>query len=98
MRRPSVPAVRATAVAILAAASVAACGLGTADTPSTTNDGGPSGTPITVGMSLSLTGAFSADGHACLRGYQLWAADVNSNGGLLGRPVKLVVINDNSDP
>ena len=95
MRRPSVAAARAAAVTILAAASVAACGLGTAGTA---DNGGPSGTPITVGMSLSLTGDFSADGRACLRGYQLWAADLNSNGGLLGRPVRLVVINDKSDP
>jgi branched-chain amino acid transport system substrate-binding protein len=98
MRRPSVTAVRAAAVSMLAAASVAACGLGSAGTPSASNNGEPSGTPITVGISLSKTGQFSADGLASLRGYQLWAADVNSHGGLLGRPVKLVVLNDNSDP
>jgi len=98
MRRPSVTAVRAAAVSMLAAASVAACGLGSAGTPSSSNNGEPSGTPITVGISLSKTGQFSADGLASLRGYQLWAADVNSHGGLLGRPVKLVVLNDNSDP
>jgi branched-chain amino acid transport system substrate-binding protein len=95
MRRPSVAAARAAAVTILAAASVAACGLGTAGPA---DNGEPSGTPITVGMSLSLTGDFSADGHACLRGYRLWAADLNNNGGLLGRPVRLVVIDDKSDP
>src|SRR5215470_4909351 len=97
MRRPSVTAVRAAAVSMLAAASVAACGLSTTGTPSTSN-GGPSGTPITVGISLSKTGQFSADGLASLRGYQLWAADVNSHGGLLGRPVRLVVLDDKSDP
>jgi len=97
MRRPSVTAVRAAAVSMLAAASVAACGLGSAGTPSTANNGQPTGTPITVGISLSETGQFSADGQACLRGYQLWAADVNSHGGMLGRPVKLVVLDDKSD-
>jgi branched-chain amino acid transport system substrate-binding protein len=97
MRRPSVTALRAAAVSMLAAASVAACGLSNTGTPSTSN-GGPSGTPIKVGISLSLTGDFSADGQASLRGYRLWAADVNSHGGLLGRPVRLVVINDKSDP
>jgi len=81
---------------MLAAASVAACGLSNTGTPSTSN-GGPSGTPIKVGISLSTTGDFSADGQASLRGYQLWAADVNSHGGLLGRPVRLIVMNDNSD-
>ena len=98
MRRPSARTARTAAVTILAAASVAACGLSSTGTPSTSNNGGPSGTPIKVGISLSLTGDFSADGQACLRGYRLWAADVNSHGGLLGRPVRLVVLNDNSDP
>jgi branched-chain amino acid transport system substrate-binding protein len=98
MRRPSARIARTAAVTILAAASVAACGLSSTGTPSTSNNGGASGTPIKVGISLSKTGQFSADGLACLRGYQLWAADVNSHGGLLGRPVKLVVLNDNSDP
>ena len=51
-----------------------------------------------VGISLPLTGAFSADGQASLRGYQLWRDDVNTHGGLLGRPVKLIILNDNSDP
>src|SRR5262252_6676202 len=96
MRRPSARTARTAAVTILAAASVAACGLSTTGTPSTSN-GGPSGTPIKVGISLSLSGDFSADGQASLRGYRLWAADVNSHGGLLGRPVRLIVLNDNSD-
>ena len=98
MRRPSAAAARAAAVTIVAAASVAACGISSTGTPSTSSNGGPSGTPITIGISLSKSGDFSADGQACLRGYQLWAADVNSHGGLLGRPVKLVVLNDKSDP
>ena len=97
MRRPSARTARTAAVTILAAASVAACGLSSTGTPSSSN-GGPSGTPIKVGVSLSLTGQFSADGQASLRGYRLWVEDVNGNGGLLGRPVKLVVLNDNSDP
>jgi branched-chain amino acid transport system substrate-binding protein len=98
MRRPSARIARTAAVTILAAASVAACGLSSSGTPSSSNNGGASGTPIKVGISLSETGDFSADGLASLRGYRLWAADVNSHGGLLGRPVRLVVINDKSDP
>ena len=53
--------------------------------------------PIKVGISLPLTGSFSADGIATLNGYKLWASDVNTDGGLLGRPVKLVIRNDNSN-
>jgi branched-chain amino acid transport system substrate-binding protein len=100
MRRPSGRAVRVAAVTILAAVSVTACGItGSSTTSSSSNmTGGATGTPITVGFSVSLTGSFSADGQAVLKGYQLWQADVNSHGGLLGRPIKLVYLNDNSDP
>ena len=54
--------------------------------------------PITIGISLSLSGDFSADGQAFQRGYELWANDVNRAGGLLGRPVKLDIVSDASSP
>jgi len=54
--------------------------------------------PIVIGASVSLTGDFSADGQAFQRGYNLWAADVNKAGGLLGRKVKMVYLDDKSDP
>ena len=54
--------------------------------------------PIKIGISLSTSGDFSADGEAFQQGYQMWANDVNAHGGLLGRQVKLVLLNDNSDP
>ena len=98
MRRPSGRAARIAAVTILAAVSVTACGITSSGTPSSNASAGPSGTPVTVGFTVSLTGSFSADGQAVLKGYQLWRDDVNRNGGLLGRPVKLVYLNDNSDP
>ena len=58
----------------------------------------PATKPILIGASLSLTGDFSADGQAFLRGYKLWVHDVNASGGLLGRQVKLIYLNDRSDP
>jgi branched-chain amino acid transport system substrate-binding protein len=54
--------------------------------------------PITIGISLSLSGDFSADGKYFQQGYQLWADTVNKNGGLLGRQVKLVILSDASSP
>ena len=57
-----------------------------------------SSAPITIGASLSLTGDFSADGQAFKQGYQLWVKDVNAAGGILGRQVKLTVLDDKSDP
>jgi branched-chain amino acid transport system substrate-binding protein len=65
----------------------------------------PSGTqskqptkPIKIGVSLSLSGDFSADGKAFQQGYQLWADAINAKGGLLGRQVQLDIVNDASSP
>ncbi|MBW4030144.1 MAG: ABC transporter substrate-binding protein [Acidobacteria bacterium] len=54
--------------------------------------------PIKIGISLSLSGDFSADGIAFDQGYKLWAADVNAHGGLLGHQVQLDVVSDASSP
>ena len=56
------------------------------------------GQPVTIGVSLSLSGDFSGDGLAFKQGYQLWAADVNRAGGLLGHKVKLDIVSDASSP
>ncbi len=52
--------------------------------------------PIKIGISLSLSGDFSADGQAFQQGYQLWADTLNQNGGLLGRQVQLDIVSDAS--
>jgi branched-chain amino acid transport system substrate-binding protein len=56
------------------------------------------GKPVTIGISLSLSGDFSADGSAFKQGYQLWADTVNKTGGLLGHKVKLDIVSDASSP
>ena len=56
------------------------------------------GAPVKIGISLSLSGDFSADGQAFEAGYKLWAADVNAAGGLLGHKVDLVIKSDASSP
>ena len=53
--------------------------------------------PITIGISLPLTGDFSQPGTAAKQGYQVWAETVNGQGGLLGRQVKLDIKDDASD-
>ncbi len=55
-------------------------------------------TPIRIGASLSLTGQLSRSGVEQEDGYKLWAEEVNAHGGLLGRPVELVLYDDKSDP
>src|SRR6202171_604635 len=54
------------------------------------------GTPITIGVSVSLPGDFSGDGKALVQGYDLWAKDVNAKGGLLGHQVTMKYVDDAS--
>jgi branched-chain amino acid transport system substrate-binding protein len=56
------------------------------------------GKPLVVGISLSLSGDFSDPGKAAMRGYQLWAAEANKHGGVLGRKVQLKIVDDTSSP
>jgi branched-chain amino acid transport system substrate-binding protein len=87
----------ASAAAALTVALAAGCGSsGTSASPSSTSSSAKP--PIVIGASLSLTGDFSADGQAFQKGYSLWASEVNSRGGIAGRPVRLDVLNDNSSP
>ena len=57
----------------------------------------PEGEPIVIGASLPLTARFSEPGTAAKRGYEVWAEIVNESGGLLGRPVELIVYDNASD-
>jgi branched-chain amino acid transport system substrate-binding protein len=57
-----------------------------------------SGNPIRIGMSLALTGAGAAPSKVVNTALELWRDDVNAKGGLLGRPVELVVYDDQSTP
>ena len=58
----------------------------------------PTGKPITIGFSMALTGGLAANGRAALLAMQIWAEQTNAKGGLLGRPVKLVYYDDQSNP
>ena len=84
----------------LGVASVAAVSILTMVTTSGASSNGTlaKGAPVTIGISLSLSGDFSADGIAFDQGYKLWAADVNAKGGLLGHKVKLDIVSDASSP
>ncbi len=54
--------------------------------------------PIKIGFGMSLTGPLAANGKMSLVAMQVWEANVNAQGGLLGRPVKLVYYDDQSKP
>ncbi len=88
MRR-RIPRLACLVAAGAVAAGLAGCGTGS-------SPGASSSKPIVIGISLPITGMFSADGQAFDRGYHLWQSVVNDHGGILGRPVKLIIMNDKS--
>jgi branched-chain amino acid transport system substrate-binding protein len=54
--------------------------------------------PIRIGMTMALTGGVAPIGKQVLTALEIWRADVNAKGGLLGRPVELVFYDDQSNP
>jgi branched-chain amino acid transport system substrate-binding protein len=56
-----------------------------------------SGEPIRIGYGISITGSLAANGKSALLAQKIWEEDVNAEGGLLGRPVKLVPYDDQTN-
>jgi branched-chain amino acid transport system substrate-binding protein len=54
--------------------------------------------PIKIGYCLSLTGPLASNGRTARLAHQIWEADVNRKGGLLGRPVRMICIDDETNP
>lgn len=52
---------------------------------------------IAIGVSLGLTGQFRVPSEMHRRAYELWQDDINARGGLLGRPVKVIIVDDQSN-
>ncbi len=77
------------AVGLLAAAATMALATGAS---------AQSGEPIKIGFGMALTGPLAANGKQSLLGAKIWEETVNKNGGLNGRPVKLVYYDDQSNP
>ena len=80
--RPFVIAILALFAGALVAASAAA----------------QTGEPIKIGYSMALTGGLSANGRSALLAQKIWEEDTNAKGGLLGRPVKLIYYDDQTNP
>ena len=47
---------------------------------------------------MALTGPLAANGKQALLGMKIWEEETNAKGGLIGRPVKLVYYDDQSNP
>jgi branched-chain amino acid transport system substrate-binding protein len=56
------------------------------------------GKPIRLGGSLAITGPLAENAKWIKLGYEYWAEKVNKTGGLLGRPVELVIYDDEGKP
>jgi branched-chain amino acid transport system substrate-binding protein len=83
----SFAALAGTAAAVIAAGALLA-GPATAQTKE----------PIKIGFGMALTGPLAANGKQALLGMKIWEEETNGKGGLLGRPVKLIYYDDQSNP
>src|SRR5476651_429899 len=54
--------------------------------------------PIKIGFSMAQTGPLGPNGKQALLGMKIWEEETNAKGGLLGRQVKLVFYDDQSNP
>jgi branched-chain amino acid transport system substrate-binding protein len=56
------------------------------------------GEPIKIGYSMAMTGGLGPNGKSALLAQKIWEEDINAKGGLLGRPVKLIYYDDQTNP
>ncbi len=81
--------------ALLASALViTACGGGGTNT----GGGGLKGEPVKIGFDDPLSGSLAENGKTSKIGADMAVAELNAGGGILGRPVQLVVKDDACDP
>lgn len=52
--------------------------------------------PIKIGCTISQSGKYADTGSYYVEAYRMWEEDVNAAGGLLGRPVELIILDDES--
>ena len=52
--------------------------------------------PILIGATVSMEGKYSEPSFMVRKAFRLWEHEVNDSGGLLGRPVKLILYDDKS--
>ena len=53
--------------------------------------------PIQIGISAAQSGRRAGPGTATKQGYEVWAAMVNESGGMLGRQVELIILDNGSE-
>src|SRR5215471_12725190 len=56
------------------------------------------GEPLKIGYSMALSGGLGPNGRSALLAQKIWEEDTNAKGGLLGRRVKLIYYDDQTNP
>jgi branched-chain amino acid transport system substrate-binding protein len=79
------------AIRSLAGAAAVAAALWLAPAPAAAQE-------LKIGYSMAMTGTLGPNGKSALLAQKIWEEDVNAKGGLLGRKVKLVYYDDQSNP
>jgi branched-chain amino acid transport system substrate-binding protein len=101
---PRRPLFAAVAFSAVLATTLVACGSDTPDSsaPDTTAAGTTAtdidAATLRIGLEAPLSGAQEALGQGMLRGAELAAGALNADGGVLGRQVEIVPIDDQADP
>src|SRR3977135_1942520 len=54
--------------------------------------------PLRIGYCLSLSGPLASNGKTARLAHQIWQEDVNRKGGVLGRQVDMICIDDQTSP
>ncbi|TAN24131.1 MAG: amino acid ABC transporter substrate-binding protein [Actinomycetota bacterium] len=91
-----------SAMAVLTAAcgssSPSSSSTGSTSSGSSSSSAAPSGKPVNIGVIAGLTGPAAFIGKTFVTGTQTAANVINHNGGILGRPVKVISADDGYDP
>src|SRR4051794_2193162 len=85
-------------VGCLALTALALAGCGDKAGDEKPSNGTATGAPIIIGMDEDSTGPGAAYSVIAGKTIRLGIQEINNKGGVLGRPLKLVVENDESDP
>jgi len=88
-----IPKISKLRAAFIAGVAIAALSVSSAVVPAA-----KAADPIKIGFSMALTGPLAGGGKQALVAMEMWADDVNKKGGLLGRTVKLVHYDDQTNP
>lgn len=89
--------VAAACAGVLALGIAGSLSLGTEACSSPSGAPAKSPDPVKVGASISLTNALAGSGAPLKNAIRAAEGQINANGGLLGRPVQFIIVDDTSD-